>query len=243
MTPLLLILLVALLACGTVFLYRRRQPVPVVPVRRRLPAPLAAAAFAAMESPTSQNVDEPLAWVTPQSPQAQAPAPSPQRAGELHGALRRRYIAARFPGISAAAADLAVDTEVIKAARLYFEDGKFARAQELLAMASEQAPALESLPLAQVELAFLARDAELFIQLARHYSIAFPDGAPWAQICRLGHALAPNEELFGLALPINIHSQYGPWPDTPNWIQASWDLTADVMAADFHQALVRENPQ
>jgi hypothetical protein len=26
----------------------------------------------------------------------------------------------------------------------------------------------------------------------------------------------------------------------PNWIQASWDLTAEVHAADFHRAILRD---
>jgi len=33
------------------------------------------------------------------------------------------------------------------------------------------------------------------------------------------------------------HEHYGPWPDLPNWIQANWDLTAEVIASDFHRIL------
>ena len=35
------------------------------------------------------------------------------------------------------------------------------------------------------------------------------------------------------------HDHYGPWPDLPNWIQANWDLTAEVVAVDFHRILKR----
>jgi hypothetical protein len=39
------------------------------------------------------------------------------------------------------------------------------------------------------------------------------------------------------------HDHYGPWPHLPNWIQAPWDLTGEVIAADFHRAMARALPR
>jgi hypothetical protein len=54
---------------------------------------------------------------------------------------------------------------------------------------------------------------------------------------RLGNALVPDDSLFNANGGPRAHDQYGPWPDLPNWIQAPWDLTAEVLAAEFHGAL------
>jgi hypothetical protein len=51
--------------------------------------------------------------------------------------------------------------------------------------------------------------------------------------------LCPKEQLFGCAMGPREHDHYGPWPDLPNWIQANWDLTAEVVASDFHRILKR----
>jgi hypothetical protein len=56
---------------------------------------------------------------------------------------------------------------------------------------------------------------------------------------RLGRAVAPDEPLFTAGAGARPHEHYGPWPNLPNWIQASWDLTAEVLAADFHRAMLR----
>jgi hypothetical protein len=58
---------------------------------------------------------------------------------------------------------------------------------------------------------------------------------------RLGRALAPEETLFGGAQN-DRGDHYGPWPDTPNWILAPWDLTSEVLAAEFHRDMATERP-
>ncbi len=153
--------------------------------------------------------------------------------------VRDRYIAIRFEGVARSSADLADPTRVIKAARLEFEEGYPEYALELLELAVEQNQGEQALWLAELEIAFLMRDGLRFVETAREFREAHPSSEAWTEINRLGHALVPDEALFrGLGKRANEH--YGPWPNLPNWIGAPWDLTAEVLAADFHLALTRE---
>lgn len=168
-------------------------------------------------------------------------APSPQPpASQVR--IRDRYIAARFPGAMRNAGDLASPLKVIDVARLYFEEGQSDCAHELLEMATEVSPLHTPLRLAQIEIAFLGRDGPRLLQAARGLHEALPQCPQWADVQRLGRALLPDEGLFGECSGARDHEHYGPWPDTPNWIGASWDLTGDVRAADFHHAMSRASP-
>jgi hypothetical protein len=161
----------------------------------------------------------------------------------LDGARRRirdRYIGARFPGVARSAAELACASRVVKAARLYFEEEDVASALELLQLAVEEAPHDSALWLARLEILFLTGDAAGFTALAREFGQAHPQHPEWGEVIRLGRALAPTEALFAAGRGAREHEHYGPWPDLPNWIQAPWDLTAEVLAADFHRAMDRE---
>jgi hypothetical protein len=153
--------------------------------------------------------------------------------------IRGRYLAARFPGVARTAADLFETERVIHAARLYFEERKSDRALELLDLAIAECPADESMPLARLEIAFLTKDAALYVALATSFHQAHPASAQWGEIARLGRAVAPAEASFGVAGGPRDTDHYGPWPDMPNWIQAPWDLTAEVRATEFHQAMAR----
>lgn len=153
--------------------------------------------------------------------------------------IRDRYISARFPGVARTAADLESPERVVKSARLYFEDGQVESALELLDLAIEQNSRAEALWLAQLEILFLGRNAARFVECARAFHALHPASEAWNEVSRLGRALAPRESLFGAAAGPRDHDHYGPWPDLPNWIQANWDLTAEVVAADFHRILKR----
>jgi hypothetical protein len=153
--------------------------------------------------------------------------------------IRDRYITARFPGVARSVADLESSDRVIKAARLYFEDGQVDTALELLDVAIEQDSRAEALWLAQLEILFLGRNAARFVECARAFRALHAGSEAWPEVARLGHALAPKESLFGSSAGPREHEHYGPWPDLPNWIQANWDLTAEVVAADFHRILKR----
>ncbi len=151
--------------------------------------------------------------------------------------IRDRYIGARFPGVARSSADLESASRVVKAARLYFEDGRVDTALELLDIAIEQDSRAEALWLAQLEILFLGRNAPRFVETARAFRAMHPVSEAWGEVARLGRALVPKEGLFGPSSGPRDHEHYGPWPDLPNWIQANWDLTAEVVAADFHRIL------
>ena len=149
--------------------------------------------------------------------------------------IRDRYLGIRFDGLIRDSRDLKDTSKVIKAARLYFEDENTARADELLRLAVAVQPGEARLWLARLEIHFLSGEAERFTETARSYRRACPGGEEWQQVACLGRALAPGNDLFHECLGTEDDQGYGPWPNTPNWIEASWDLTADVAGADFHR--------
>jgi hypothetical protein len=164
-------------------------------------------------------------------------APPPEGSSSSK-AVRDAYIAARFPGTVYCGDDLAETERVIRAARLYFDESQKAKAAELLDLAIALHPAREEPWLARLELAFLARNPPDFRGVAHAFRHFHPGSGAWKEVARLGIALMPAEAMFGTASQGDA-SRYGPWPDTPNWIQASWDLTAEVRAAEFHNAMRR----
>ena len=151
--------------------------------------------------------------------------------------IRDRYIAARFPGVARGSADLARAGDGVKAARLLFEDGEADLAIELLELAAAEAPQQSAPWLARLEILFLLRDRDGFIAAARAFRKVHRFSDAWEEVERLGRALAPGEALFGAVAGPREHEHYGPWPHLPNWIDAPWDLTAEVTAADFHRAV------
>jgi hypothetical protein len=59
----------------------------------------------------------------------------------------------------------------------------------------------EALRLADLERAFVKREAALFCVLALEFSKRFPASTAWSAICRLGGTLAPRDPLFGSSNP------------------------------------------
>lgn len=180
----------------------------------------------------------PLAW-----PEGDAlPVPRPLAPADRRARMRDRYVAARFHGIATCAADLRNAARVIRGARLLFEEGAGDRAHELLALAIGEQPDEAAVRLAAIEIAYLQRDTERFLGLAASFRESHPAHPEWPDVARLGHALDPAHAAFRDGASEFAHPHYGPWPDTPNWIQASWDLTADVLAAEFHHAMTQAEP-
>ena len=153
--------------------------------------------------------------------------------------LRDRYIAARFLGVAPNAAGLRSVDAVVKAARLYFEEERSDLAVELLELAAEELPKEPAFPLAQLEILYLARDRVAYVELAQRFRRMHSMSEAWPLVARLGRKIAPGEALFGASEGGRDQDHYGPWPDLPNWVQATWDLTAEVVAADFHRAVHR----
>ena len=234
--------------------FKRRQ----APAKRREPVMARPAAAAPVKPATPKAVDfdkllastrktpvelAPIEWQGDvAAPGALAPAACDNAAvmdcaDSRARRIRDRYISARFPGVARSAADLECVERVVKCARLYFEDGQLAAALELLDMAIEQDSRAEALWLAELEILFLARDRARFVECARAFRALHAGSGEWPEVARLGHALAPGEALFGAKGGPRDHDHYGPWPDLPNWIQANWDLTSEVLGADFHRLL------
>lgn len=174
-----------------------------------------------------------LQWTEPGAVEV----PRPLEGTPLRARIRDRYIAARFPGMFRSGADLLELENVVRVARLLFEEGHVDSAHEVFALAIEQSPGDRGLRLAQIEIAYLTQDPERFAELARAFSDSFPDAPEWAEVVRLGYALCPDDPLFRDAARDRDSERYGPWPEMPNWIQASWDLTAEVLGAQFHRVM------
>lgn len=201
---------------------------------------LLAAARTAPELPMLEwDGDRPAPRTPDASPASAAAAEDPHTFEPKRRRLRDRYVAARFPGVARTAAELQNVTHAVKAARLMFEEEQSDLALELLELAVEETPRESALWLARLEILFLARDRERFVEGARAFRESHPAHDAWEEVARLGRAIAPDEPLFGDAQGPREHEHYGPWPHLPNWIQAPWDLTAEVLAADFRRGLCK----
>jgi hypothetical protein len=173
-------------------------------------------------------------------PPSARPAPLPRaiaRSSEsMRQRIRERYLAVRFPGAPHSDFELHDIPNVIKSARLYFEDGDIDRACELLECAADVNAAEESPWLAHLEILYLKRKGRAFTALAKRFHERFPESARWPEVLRLGLRLEPEEPTYRQAHPREAarDDHYGAWPQVQNWIQAPFDLTGDVLAAEFH---------
>ena len=160
----------------------------------------------------------------------------------MRAKLRDRYIAARFPGVVRSSADLDNTERVIKAVRLFLEEQGFDRADELLDLAIGRPGSPKVLRLARLELAYLRRDAARFTECAIDLQSHHPDSPEWGEVARLGRTLAPSQsQLFGHAGSALLHDRDGPWPGMPDWLEPSWDLSGEVLTADFHREMAQGN--
>jgi hypothetical protein len=243
---------------------RYRVPPPLRPASRRermpaSPAPpqdFPARAPEVRVSPARPAADPAAAdnmieWDVPAAPEratesapnsardpAHRPGPPPAKARRkpaldpLQQKIRARYFSARFPDAPSTLED---PSAIIKAARLYFEDGRVGTAIELLAHAAESAPREEAYWLAMLEIRFLSNNARSFVDGARRFRRRFPISESWPAVSRLGRRVAPHEPLFAAdqADAPEDDGHYGAWPEVPNWIEAPWDLTSEVLAVEL----------
>jgi hypothetical protein len=174
-------------------------------------------------------VPESFDWEAPPGEkQTGRPSGSPPAEGaseSMRQRIRERYFRARFPDAPLPVAGTDDPSALIKSARLYFEDGDTARAIELLEQAGELMPRTERTQLAKLEIHFLRGDA-------------------WPEVARLGRRLSPHEPLFALVGPAesDAHDHYGAWPETPNWIEAPWDLTSEVLIVELRGRILGPEP-
>jgi hypothetical protein len=155
----------------------------------------------------------------------------------LRQKIRARYFNARFPDAPAVSED---PSAVIKAARYYFEDGNTRMAIELLEYAAASMPREELYWLARLEIHFLTDNAKAYVATAHLFREHFPMSPSWPEVSRLGRRIAPAYALFatGQAAIPEVGDQFGAWPEVPNWIEAPWDLTGEVLAVELRGRLI-----
>jgi hypothetical protein len=162
----------------------------------------------------------------------------------LRARIRERYFRSRFPDVPLPAPGSNDASAIVKSSRLYFEDGDTARAVELLRQAGDMLPHVERLLLAKLEIHYLDHNEAAFTETARIFAERFPSSTEWPAVARLGWRLAPDEALFANARPAKVarDEQYGAWPEVPNWIDAPWDLTGEVLAVEMRGRILSGGP-
>jgi len=145
-----------------------------------------------------------------------------------------RYLAVRFPGAPHTVDELRDSATVIKAARLYFEDEDLDRAASC--SSSRQTPTRRtSRPGSPPRDAIPQRKAPAFTRLAKRFHEHFPNSGRWSEILRLGLRLARRNRPSSTPIRASRHRRtLRRVPQVQNWIQAPFDLTGDVLAAEFH---------
>lgn len=156
--------------------------------------------------------------------------------------IRSRYFKARFADVALPPEGSRDPTGMIKAARLYLEDGESARATELLQIVAEMMPDQVRVPLAKLEIDFRRHDAGAFAATARLVAERFPGCEAWPDVVRLGRRLAPEEPLFADAATGGGQEAATGEADTPNWLEAPPDSAADAAAGEFRRRVLSTSP-
>lgn len=164
---------------------------------------------------------------------------------------RLRYMEERFPEIANGAIRLDDPMSIIKGARLFFEDGATARAQELLLFAIEENPAEVRLWLAMFEIHRLEANASEFAHLAKRFHAIHSESEYWRKIQAIGHEMDAANPLFVETSGFNAGeggmSSRGAAPSanfdplTENWLHAPADFTPDVLALELRQILLAQH--
>jgi len=170
----------------------------------------------------------------------------PENASEL----RRRYIEERFPEIANGAIALGDAASVVKAARLFYEDGALPRAVELLQFAIDDRPSEVRTWLAAFEIFRLERLTGEYAQLASRFREAHGSSDAWRKVKFFGREIDPGNPLYGEDAA-NTLETIGPRearrmaastidPIAENWLAAPMDFENEVLANDLRQALMAE---
>ncbi len=166
------------------------------------------------------------------------------------GALRRRYIEERFPEIASGTIAPADSESVVKAARLFYEDGALARAVELLHFAVEEDPAALKPWLALFEIFRLEGLSGEFGELARRFREHHGASDYWRKVQFIGREIDPSNALYREA-PVDHLETIGPAstrrampvtfdPLAENWLNAPMDFTTDALAASLRAGLLAD---
>ena len=163
--------------------------------------------------------------------------------------LRRRYIEERFPEIAGGTIVLDDPDSVVKAARLFYEDGAIPRAVELLQFAVEEQPAAMKPWLALFEIFRLEALAGEFGTLAARFREHHGASENWQKVQFIGRELDPQDPLYHDAPQAHLET-IGPLqaaraavtfdPLSENWLNAPMDFTSDALAATLRSALLAD---
>ncbi|WP_212757244.1 hypothetical protein [Usitatibacter rugosus] len=164
-------------------------------------------------------------------------------------ALRQRYMEERFPEIANRAIVLSNPDSVVKAARLFYEDGSIPRAVELLQLAIEEHPQEQRTWLALFEIYRLERMAEPFAEVAQRFRDLHGKGENWRKVQFFGREVDPGNALYrdmsvGIET-IKFEAGKPPAPSTydpiaENWLNAPMDFENELLAVDLRRALMDE---
>ena len=164
--------------------------------------------------------------------------------------LRRRYIEQRFPEIANGTIVLKEPDSVVKAARLFYEDGAIARAIELLQYTIEESPASMKPWLALFEIFRLEGLPGEFAELAGRFRVRHGTSDNWRKVQHIGRELEPGNALYREA-PLDHLETIGPAaakrqasitfdPLAENWLNAPMDFTTDALAASLRAGLLAD---
>ena len=165
-------------------------------------------------------------------------------------ALRRRYIEERFPEIASGTIAPADADSVVKAARLFYEDGALARAVELLQFAVEEDPAPLKPWLALFEIFRLEGLSGEFGELAGRFKEHHGASDYWRKVQFIGREIDPSNALYREA-PVDHLETIGPAasrrampvtfdPLAENGLNAPMDFTTDALAASLRAGLLAD---
>lgn len=165
-------------------------------------------------------------------------------------ALRRRYIEERFPEIASGTIQPADPDSVVKAARLFYEDGALARAVELLHFSVEEDPASLKPWLALFEIFRLEGLTGEFGELAQRFREHHGSSEYWRKVQFIGREIDPANALYREA-PLDHLETIGPAaarrampvtfdPLAENWLNAPMDFTTDALAASLRAGLLAD---
>jgi hypothetical protein len=165
-------------------------------------------------------------------------------------ALRRRYIEERFPEIASGTIEPGSADSVVKAARLFYEDGAIARAVELLRFTVEERPAELKPWLALFEIFRLERLAGEFAELAGRFRDHHGSSDYWTKVQLIGREIDPQNPLYrgeevGTLETIAFPAGKPPVPITfdplaENWLNAPMDFTTDALAANLRSSILAD---
>jgi len=165
-------------------------------------------------------------------------------------ALRRRYIEERFPEIASGTIVPADPDSVVKAARLFYEDGALERAVELLQFAVEENPRTLKPWLALFEIFRLENLTGEFAELAGRFRQHHGTGDHWRKVQFIGREIAPGNLLYREAAIDHLET-IGPAaskkampvtfdPLAENWLNAPMDFTTEALAASLRAGLLAD---